>query len=123
MPSLPHPPHQRGLLPRAHAGQEAPDEPRAARGARHEGGRAAGRAEAVERAAQGVPQDWAAGVSRDEGARPRVGQGGHDGADPPAADQGGRHPAQAVHERLGTEERAPKQVVSVSHRTCTGFCF
>ena len=122
MSSLPYPPHERGLLPRAHPGQETPDEPRAARGARHEGGRAAGRPEAVECAAQGVPQDWAAGVSRDESTRPRVGQGGHDGADPLAADQGGRHPAQAVHERLGTEERTPKQVVSVSHCTCK-LCF
>ena len=106
--SLPHAPHQRGLLPRTHPGQEASDEPRAARGTRHEGGRAASRPEAVERAAQGVPEDWAAGVSRDEGARPRVGQGGHDGADPLAADQNRRHPAQAVHECLGTEERTPK---------------
>ena len=108
MPPLPNAAHERRLLPRAHARQEAPDEPRAARGARHEGGRAAGRAEAVERAAQGVSEDRATRVPRDQGARPRVGQGGHDGADTPPADQGRGCPSPAVHERLGTEEGAPE---------------
>ena len=118
MPSLPDATHERRFLPGAHARQEAPNEPGAPRRAGHEGRRAAGRAEAVERAAQGVSEDRAPGVPRDQGAGPRDGQGGHDGADTPAADQGRRRPAQAVHERLGTEEGTPEQVVSVPHRAC-----
>ena len=116
MPSLPNATHERRFIPCAHARQKTPNEPGATRGAGHEGGRAAGRAEAVERAAQGVFEDRAPRVPRDQGAGPRGGQGGHDGADTPASDQGRRRPAQAVHERLGTEEGAPEQVVPVPHR-------
>ena len=118
MPSLPNPTHERRFLPGAHARQEAPNEPGATRGAGHERGRAAGRAEAVERAAYGVSEDRAPGVPRDQGAGPRVGQGGHDGADTPAPDQSRRRTAQAVHERLGAEEGTPEQVVPVPHRAC-----
>ena len=93
MPSLPNAPHKRRVLPRTHARQKAPNEPRAARSARHERGRAAGGAEAVQRATQGVFEDRPPGISRDQGAGSRVGEGGYDGADTSAAGQDGRRTA------------------------------
>lgn len=69
MPSLPHPAHQRRVLPRAHTGQEAPDQPRPARGPREQGEWADDDPAPARRwnqrgAEEAVYQDWAAGCVR-----------------------------------------------------------
>ncbi|CRK31652.1 hypothetical protein BN1708_018807, partial [Verticillium longisporum] len=127
VPALPDGAPERRLLPRAHAGQEAPDEPRAARGARAEGGQgrhrpgdgpAGGRLgrRLLRRPAAEPRQDWPPRLQDHQDPRP------HDppaGPAVPAAVPGHcarRRAPLAGHERLHPARRGPGPQLSVPPR-------
>ena len=61
-------------------------------------------------------ENWTSRLSCDKGQGPRHGEGGHDGTGSPATDQARSHPSSPIHERMGAEERASQQSISVPHR-------